>query len=246
MVSIIMPAHDTAEYIRAAIESVIDQTYSNWELLIVDDASTDDTVKLVERYVRSDSRVRLFRFSENKGPAAARNLAIQKAEGDLIAFLDGDDYYYRDFLERIVGFMDTTGAAVAYASYDRVRDNGRPMRPFRVPPEVTYEQILYSCPISCLTGVYNARKCGKVFMDSIGREDYSLWLKLLRDKVGVAYGIEEPLAMYRLRRNSNSRNKIRMAVEQWKVYRDYLSFSLPRTLRTFVVYVIRGILKYLP
>lgn len=244
--SIVMPAYNSDAYIGAAIQSVLDQTFSDWELLIVDDGSTDKTATIAQKYAESDSRIQLSVLASNRGPAVARNVAIDKANGDLIAFLDSDDYYYDHFLERIVEFVRKNNTGVAYASYDRIRENGAVMRPYRVPSKISYRQLLYSCPISCLTGVYDVRQCGKVLMDDIGREDYSLWLKLLRDKVAVAYGVDEPLAVYRVRRRSGSRNKLRMAAQQWRVYRDYLSFSLLRSLWTFAVYVVKGVVKYLP
>ena len=242
-VSVIMPAYNAGEYVEQAVESVLQQGYSNWELIAIDDCSGDSTAEKLEELQGRDRRITVLKNRENQGPANSRNRGIEKAAGRYIAFLDADDWWKPEFLEEMLSFMEHRGAAVAYASYDRVTQDGEYIDTFTVPGKTTYRRLLQSCPITCLTGLYDRSLAGTHYFDNVPREDLSLWVKLLQEH-SPAYGNRHSLAAYRIQMNSRSRNKIEMVKGQWYMYRRYLGFSLLPALILITLYGFNGIKKY--
>lgn len=242
-VSIITPSYNSARFIAETIESVLAQTYQEWEMIIVDDCSTDDSVEIIEKYQSMDSRIRLVRLEINSGPAIARNRAIEEARGRYIAFLDSDDIWFPHKLEKQTLFMEEKDAVLSYAGYQKINENGTLRGIVNVPLSVDYKQMLNSCYIPSLTAIYDSVKLGKVCMPNIlKRQDYGLWLKIL--KMGyVAYGLNEPLGYYRERRNSVSSNKLVASKYQWKVYREVEKLSVLGSAYHFVKYAYIGFRK---
>lgn len=244
LVSIITPSYNSAHFITKTIESVIEQTYQEWEIIIVDDCSTDNSIDIVKEYQTKDSRVKLIQLARNSGPAVARNKAIEEARGRYIAFLDSDDIWFSQKLEKQIPFMKEKDAVLSYTSYQKIEEDGTPRGTVKVPVSVNYKKMLNSNYIPCSTAVLDSYKLGKVLMPNIlKRQDYGLWLKIL--KMGhIAYGINEPLAYYRVRRCSVSSNKLIAAKYQWKVYREVEKLDIFNSAYHFMKYAYIGLRKY--
>jgi len=225
-VSIIMPLYNSAKYIDETIESVTQQTYLDWELIVVDDCSTDDSAERVKKWTEQDERIRIIKLARNSGPAVARNMALENASGRIIAFLDSDDLWHPKKLEIQLKYMCARNAAFCFSSYQRLNEDGTQTgRQIKVPSEVTYRQLLKQNVIATLTTIIDRSKTGDFRMLDQGYDDYILWLTLLK-KVGVAHGIQESLADYRIVGGSLSRNKLRSAQWIWYIYQhvEKLSF----------------------
>lgn len=187
LVSIIMPAHNSSATIERSINSVINQTYEKWELLISDDFSTDNTVKIVKAIQQNESRIRLISSNINNGAAVTRNNAIRLAKGRYIAFLDSDDTWEERKLELQISFMKANSYDFTYTHYFVYKPNGR-LVPYRPRSKVSYRQCLFHNPIGCLTAIYDVERLGKIYMpeQAFKREDYATWLDILR-RIKYAY-----------------------------------------------------------
>ena len=244
LVSIITPSYNSEKYIFQTIESVLNQTYENWEMIIVDDASIDNSINIIESYTKKDNRIKLIKLKKNNGPAIARNVGIKNAKGRYIAFLDSDDLWLPTKLEKQINFMKKNDVGLCYSSYYLIDEKSNNIGKFNIPKEkVTYFELLKTCIIGNLTAIYDIEKVGKVFMENVGHEDYTLWLKILK-KIHCAYGIKEPLAQYRIYYNSISSNKFRAAKWQWNIYRNIEKLNLFESLYYFMHYIWNGIKKY--
>lgn len=244
LVSIIMPAHNSSHFIREAVNSIKAQRYKSWEAIIVDDYSTDNTYSLLEEMAHQDCRIKVLRTTQNSGPAMARNLAIAHAEGRFIAFLDSDDLWAPDKLEKQIAFMKRKGAALSFTAYEKIDESGTITgRVVSAPDGIDYRGLLNANIIGCLTAIYDTEITGKVFMPGISmRQDYGLWLKIL--KTGhVAYGLNQPLAYLRKRKGSVSSNKLVATLYVWKLYREVEKLSVLRSGYHFVNYAYRAFIK---
>ena len=244
-VSIITPTYNSERFIRACIDSIRMQTWQDWQLLIVDDCSSDDTVKIIESYKRNDLRIFVLHNHRHLGPAGSRNLAIEQASGRFIAFLDSDDLWAPHKLETQVRFMEESGAALSYTGYEKMLENGTKMhRIVHVPATISYKGLLNHNFIGCLTAMYDTDQTGKVYMPEIKRrQDFGLWLRIL--KAGhTAKGIDESLAYLRLRKGSLSSNKAVAAWYTWQLYREVERLSFPRSMYHFANNVVRSYWKY--
>jgi glycosyltransferase involved in cell wall biosynthesis len=243
LVSVIMPTYNSAAFMDVSVRSVLAQTYPHWELLIADDASSDDSHKKAQQYALEDSRIRALRLPVNGGAAEARNLAIREARGRYIAFLDSDDCWLPVKLEHQVAAMQANNWPFTYTSYTKVDESGRILGEVGVPSSVTYGELLKTCVIGCLTAMYDTRALGKVEMPLIRkRQDFGLWLRILK-KTPRAYGLQEPLAIYKVRGDSISANKKSAASYTWKLYREVENLPLPYALWIFANYAVRGVLR---
>ena len=244
LVSIIMPNYNSAKYLRDTIGSVIAQSYQNWELLFVDDCSTDDSIKIVESF--GDPRIRILKNDVNSGAAVSRNYALREAQGRWIAFLDSDDLWKCNKLEKQIGFMAESNISFSYSDYEVVDENGRIVSKFVPRLDVcTYGDILKHNHIGCLTAVYDSEKLGKAFMpeNAIKREDMACWLRIL--KTGEkAHCLHECLAQYKVHSNSVSSNKRKMIKYQWRVYRSVEKLSFFKSIWYIVFWGVSGLLKY--
>lgn len=245
LVSIITPAYNAVRFIRETIDSVLAQTHSSWELLIVDDQSTDGTPALVEEISRREPRVRLLRQARNAGPACARNAALEAARSPKIAFLDSDDVWLPEKLARQLTFMRTTGAVFTYTGFRRMDENGAQlglMRP--LPPSLTYHEYLKNTAIVTSTVMVDRAATGDFRMPNKTKcDDFAAWLELLR-RGHVACGLADDLLRYRVVSGSISRNKMRWAAGIWRTYRDVERLSLPYSVWCFSHYAWRGYQKY--
>lgn len=242
-VSIITPSFNSEKFIDKTINSVLSQTYINWELLIIDDCSTDDSISLIQSYISKDSRIKLISLAQNSGAAIARNTGIKHAQGRFIAFLDSDDSWHERKLERQVCFMLRNGYALTYTAYHKVNEFGETIGNMYIPNKVNYHQLLKTCIIGCLTAMYDVQKLGKVEFPLIRkRQDFALWLKILKQEP-FAYGLQDDLASYTVRSDSISANKLKAARYNWYLYRHIEQLSLFRSCYYFFHYMIKGVLR---
>ena len=227
LVSIIMPSYNCDKFISDTIYSVLNQSYKEWELLIVDDKSTDNSVNVITEFIKKDDRVQLFKQKVNSGAASCRNLAIEKSKGEFIAFLDSDDLWLPKKLEVQINFMMNNDYNFTHTSYFFIDEfNNKLSKTYQAKKKLTYNDMLYSNRIGCLSVVLNQSMIGKIFMPNLRkRQDYGHWLNILKIEK-FAYGIEEPLAKYRLRENSMSSNKLEMLKWNFKLFHKTQHFSL--------------------
>ena len=231
LISIITPSYKSERFISQTIESVLAQTYQNWEMVIVDDVSPDNSNKIIEEYCKKDNRIRLIKLEKNSGAAVARNRAIDEAKGRYIAFLDADDLWKPNKLEMQIKFMELKNCALSYSAYETMTEEGVLQNKYINPPlKIAYKDLLKSNYIGCLTAIYDTQKVGKVFMPLISkRQDYGLWLKILR-KTDFAYGIDESLAVYRIMSNSVSSNKFKLLKYHYKLFTEFENISSMKAL----------------
>jgi len=245
MVSIITPNYNSESFVRQTIDSVRSQTHTDWEMIIVDDVSSDKSTQIIEEYMQKDKRIKLIRLKNNSGPAQARNRAIKEAKGRYIAFLDSDDYWHKDKLTKQLKFMQDHHCELSFTAYESIDElTGETIKKIAVPLRIDYKTLLKQNIMGCLTVMYDTQKLGKVMMpDIIKRQDYALWLKLLK-QVPHAYGLDEPLAYYRVRNFSVSSNKIIASKYHWRVLRDIERLPLYKAIYYFGWYTYKSIMKY--
>lgn len=243
-VSVVMPCFNSEEYIGTSVDSVISQTFTDWELLIVDDGSTDRSVKLCRELSMSDARIKVLNHGQgNAGAAVARNYAIEKARGRFIAFLDADDIWLPHKLETQVNWMSDNGLPFTFTAYDKVDESGKFIDHIGVPEQVTYSDLLKCNIIGCLTVIYDTQVLGKVYMPLIRkRQDWGLWLRILR-LTELGYGWNAETAKYRVMTNSLSANKGSAASYSWRLLRHVEGLSLINSVYYFGQYVVRGVFR---
>lgn len=242
LVSIIMPLYNAERFIGEAIESALNQSYENFELLIVDDKSTDSSVTMVKKYMQEDKRIKLFRQDVNSGPTKARNKAIKEAQGRYIAFLDSDDIWLPQKLEIQVAFMKENTLYLTYSAYETIDEFTNIINTRKIKTPISYEDMLKSNYIGNLTGIYDVDFFGKVYMEELGHEDYVMWLELIK-RVPFTKGEEQSLAQYRILRHSISSNKIQAFGWQWKIYREIEKLNLYKSCYYFGHYVYNALKK---
>ena len=245
LVSIITPTFNSADFIEETIRSVKDQTHQNWEMLITDDGSTDNTVDIVKGYAKADHRIKLFQLKENSGSAVARNNSIRLAKGKYHAFLDADDIWFDYHLKDSIYTIKEYNCPFVFASYKRSDENlDFVYSDFIVPEKVVYTDILKTNSISCLTAFVDVETLGKEQMPLVRkRQDMGLWLKYLK-KSGYAIGIKNVHAIYRIRKNSLSRDKKKLIKSQWFFYREVEGLGRISSLYYMLCWMYLGFRKY--
>ena len=233
MVSIVVPVYNAANYIEKTINMVCQQTYKDWELILVDDASRDNSTEIIERYIKKQGkRIRLIRKNINQGAAEARNTGIDASSGRFIAFLDADDVWMPDKLEKQIAFMEKTGAQFSCTAYRQMDTDGNDLHTVMVPPKKTAYQkcIRLSNPIGNLTVMYDQEALGKFEVPLIKkRNDFALWLQILK-KTQYCYGMEDVLGIYRMgRAGSVSHNKLAQAKYHWQLYHEIEGHNVIRS-----------------
>jgi teichuronic acid biosynthesis glycosyltransferase TuaG len=224
-VSIITPSYNSERYIHYCIKSIQNQTYINWELIIIDDHSTDSTVEIVKKFQEKDSRILLQILEVNYGAGIARNHGIKIAKGRYIAFCDSDDQWKAEKLEKQLAFMKNNDLSFSFCSYDVIKEEGDFCQKIKAPEVLTYSKLLNNNYVGCLTAIYDTNSLGKLYMPDIRkRQDWALWLKILQ-KINVTKGQKDSLAIYRDRPNSISKNKINLLRYTWLIYFKELEFS---------------------
>lgn len=245
-VSIITPAYNAAKYISRTIDSVRDQTYTEWEMIIIDDGSRDNTAEIVANYANKDNRIKLLR-QNNAGSAAARNNALRNSTGQLVCFLDADDLWDADFLSSQVTFIKERDAALVFASYRRINaEDDEILKPFIVPDRVNYIGLLKTCSISCLTAMYDKERVGENYFNEnlrSMRDDFVFWLQILK-KIPYAYGNKAILASYRVFANSTTGNKKKVIKPQFNVYYKVEKLGLIKSIYYLLNWAINGLKKY--
>jgi len=247
LVSIIMPCYNAGPYIAEAIDSILKQTYANWELLVVDDCSQDKSAEIIHSYCKKDKRIRYHKTKFPSGGAAApRNIAIQNAKGKFIAFLDSDDVWLTPTkLEQQLELFSDKKTAVVYSNYEKMNEKGKRNNRVVVGPSTTsYKKFLKESVITCCTGMYDAEKVGKVYFQEIGHEDYVMWLSILKQGY-IARNTNAVMALYRVQKKSLSGNKVRSAKWRWNVYRNVEKLNMIMSLYYFFHYCVRSGFKFL-
>lgn len=226
LVSILIPTYNTEKFIKETIESVQNQTYINWEMILVDDASTDQTVAIIEKFIQKDNRIKLFKLERNSGNGFARNTALEKASGKYIAYLDADDIWFPHKLEKQIDFLKSKNLHFTFSFYDRIDEEGNSLNVrVKSPSPLTYKQLFFCNYVGNLTAIYDAEYFGKILLKSSQkRQDWRIWLTILK-QIKKAEPIPESLAFYRIRRDSISSSKFKLIKHNFGVYREFHGYN---------------------
>ena len=245
LVSVVMPAYNAAAFIEEAIDSVVKQTVQNWELIVIDDCSKDNTRDVVLAVAEKDSRVRLVCNEQNMGVAKTRNRGLEMCGGQYVALLDSDDYWKPTLLEKMIARAEETTADIVYCSYEMVDEQGEKVcNDFVVPPKTSFEESIVRSVITCSTVLMTSKLAKENrFPVNMYHEDIALWFQLLRDGA-VARGVPEVLAAYRQRRNSRSADKLITACRRWPIYRKHLRLPFFRSIGVMIRYGYYGLIKF--
>ena len=244
-VSVIMPTHNDSKYLHESIQSVLSQSFKNWELLVVDDCSTDITPQILREYCKKDDRIKVFRTETPSGsPTLPRNIGIKNANGRYISFLDSDDKWQPTKLEHQISlFEKNTDSVIVFSNYTKMSEDSEPHTHAIIAPSVLdYHELLKGNAMGCLTITYDTEKTGKQYFPHCGHEDYALWLSILKQG-GHAYNTNTVEALYRLKGSSVSSNKMRAMTWQWHIYREIEKLSIAKSLYYFVNYAVRAVKK---
>lgn len=230
LVSIVVPVHNAEKYIKETIQSVLDQTYQQWELLLVDDGSSDKCRKIIDKIQKTDKRIRVYDHGgKNLGAGPTRNAGVKHAKGRFIAFLDADDLWHKEKLHKQVEFMNKTGAAFSCTSYEFARHDGSPSGvKVQVPLKASYRQVLTNVTVWTSTVMFDMKQLNKkdIQMPNIPRgQDAATWWKVLK-KVDYAYGLQDVLAYYRRSKGSLSANKVKAVKRTWRLYRQIENYGV--------------------
>jgi len=245
LVSIIMPAYNCETYIEEAIKSVLNQSIDEWELIVIDDCSTDTTYNIARHIANKDDRIQVYQNEENMGVAKTRNRGIALCQGEYIAFLDSDDVWCPKKLEIQINRIKEICADICYCSYEIIGANGDKVRPdYVVPQYIDYNGLLIENVMQCSAMLVKANIVKHyMFNTEYYHEDYILGLMMLRDGKR-AIGCEEILLRWRYMKNSRSFNKIASSINRWRIYRYFLRLSFIKCLKLFLGYTFAGFRKY--
>ncbi|MFS1008009.1 glycosyltransferase family 2 protein [Enterococcus casseliflavus] len=240
-ISIIMPSYNSGLFIKESIDSVINQTYKNWELIIVDDCSNDNTVEIIRMFQLEDSRIKPIYLDNNKGAANARNIAIEKAEGDYIAFLDSDDIWNVDKLSEQINFMVSKDIDFSCTFYNKIDRNSNELGiVIEYPRTVEYNQLLKYCPGNS-TVIYNSKKLGKYYVPKIKkRNDYLMWINIIK-KAETLVCLEKCLGSHRVHTKSLSYDKKKLLKYHWEIYRKYENLTLSRSFFLLLFWIKKSV-----
>ena len=246
LVTIITPSYNSSRFVEECIDSVLAQTYRDWEMIIVDDCSTDDSAELIRDIITREPRIKLIVLDENVGAAEARNVALSMANGRFIAFLDSDDIWMSEKLERQLHFMQKNGYAFTFCAYIPISEDGEDeYKSIWAPASIDYEGYLKNTIIGCLTVVIDREQTGDFRMPDVrSSHDMALWLEIL-NRGFRAYGIDEVLAKYRLVSSSNTAKKMSAVGDVWRVYRDIRGLPLAKSLYCWCHYLYHAVRKRL-
>jgi len=244
LVSIIMPAYNAGKYISDSIASVISQTYQNWELIIINDYSKDNTPKIIENYANADSRIKVFSNSKNVGVSETRNKGIELATGNWIAFLDSDDMWHPQKLEKQIEKIKSNSADFIFTGASYVNEKGEAYSGvFCVPEKISFNELLFQNVISCSSVLLNKRLMKNIKMENDAiHEDFATWLRILRTGI-IAYAIDEPLLIYRITKDSKSGNKFKTIKMTYNVFR-FIGLNPIISTYFMIRHVMASVLKY--
>lgn len=243
LVSIITPAYNSEKFIGETIESVLAQTYDNWEMIIVDDCSKDRTESIIKKYIDKDNRINYYRLDKNSGAAVARNRGIEVSRGKYLAFIDSDDVWFKEKLAKQINFMKENDYSFTCTSYTKIDEIGKDLNDTRIAMKKRdYNGVLKRSPGNS-TAIFDVEKLGKFKIPNIRkRNDYALWLKVIKESKYL-YGIKEPFSSHRVRTGSLSKNKIGLVKYQWEVYRELEKLSFLKSTYLLMYHTIATIFK---
>ena len=248
LVSIIVPVHNAEKYILDTISTVTNQTYKNWELLLIDDFSDDNSVNLIKKYEKKDDRIKLLLNKENLGAAITRNNGIKNASGRYICFLDADDLWNKEKLEKQLNFMKKNNCIFSFTGYEFTDENGIPSgKKVYVPQKINYKQALKNTTIWTSTVMFDMSKLKKddIYMPNVKRgQDTATWWKVLK-KIDYAYGINEILSFYRRSGKTLSSNKLIALKRTWNLYRNVENLNVFYSFYNFCFYCINALRRRL-
>ena len=243
LVSVITPLYNSEKYISKTIESVINQKYNNWELIIINDCSKDKGPEIVKKYQNQDERIKLINLEKNSGAAVARNIGIENAQGDFIAFIDSDDIWERNKLKEQINFMLDNDYNFSFTDYIQIDEKGKELRTIKAPKTLTYnKQLLYN-HIGTSTVIYNQKNLGKIYMPNLRkRQDYAMWLKILKNYT-PGYGLNKSLTKYIIKSDSLSSNKVNLIKYNWEMYRKSEEFGVIKSSFYLFTDIMSKVLK---
>lgn len=230
---------NSENFISETINSVVNQTYNNWELILIDDFSNDKTINIVNSFILQNNKIKLFKNKTNLGAAASRNKGIEVANGSFIAFLDADDLWKPNKLETQLLFMKNKDCDICFSSYDLINEKGENLnKRVKALKTISYRKLLKSNYIGNLTGIYNTEVLGKIKSPNLQkRQDWLLWLTALKKSDKSALGVQESLAYYRVRNNSMSSNKFKLIKHNYWVYKRGLAFSTLKSIFYMLIFL---------
>ena len=242
-ISIITPCYNSSKYLQETIQSVKNQCFTDWEWIITDDCSTDNSLKIINE--NKDDRIKLIQAKTNGGAGKARNLSLENATGRYITFLDADDFWEPNFLEEMLSFMKKENAELAYSNYARCDENLTPkIADFEADKDVTFQNLLKTCRLSLLSSMYDTKRVGKEFFpEKSKREDHVMWLNLLK-KIPVGKPLTKTMAKYRMHEASVSRKKTNIMKDQYLVYKNFMGYSTVKSFYYTANWAINGFMKY--
>ncbi|MCV9932308.1 glycosyltransferase family 2 protein [Flavobacterium sp. LS1R47] len=226
LVSILIPTYNCEKFIDKTIQSVQNQSYPNWEIILVDDASTDNTVAIIKEFAQADNRIKIIELENNSGNGFARNIALNKANGRYIAFLDADDLWFPLKLEKQIKFLKDKNLPFTFSFYEWIDEEGNVLnKKIEAPLNLTYQQLFFCNYVGNLTAIYDVEFFGKITIEATQkRQDWRLWLTILK-QIKEAEPVPEFLAYYRIRKDSISSSKFKLIKHNFGVYRRFHGFN---------------------
>ena len=244
LISIIIPVYNAENFLKDTIRTVEEQTYKNWELIFVNDCSSDKSVEIIQNEMKKNEKIKLLQLKENSGAAVARNTGIREAKGRYIVFIDADDLWEREKLKKQIKFMKEKDCAFSFTSYEFADEKGIGNgKIVRVPKKINYREALKNTTIWTSTVMFDVKKLGKelIQMPNVKRgQDTATWWKVLK-QIPYAYGIDEVLSYYRRTNDSLSSNKIRALKRTWNLYRNVEHLNIFYSFYNFCWYVLNAI-----
>lgn len=245
MVSIVTPVYNAERFLEETILSVLNQTYKKFELILVNDCSKDNSINIIKKFMEKDCRIKCIDLKENGGAARARNIGIKSAKGKYLAFIDSDDLWKKEKLEKQVRFMERNKIVFSYTGYEMINEGGKKLgKIVKCKDVITYKDLLRYNKIGCLTVMIDISTIKNLQMEYINHEDYATWLKILKQGYN-AYGINEPLALYRKRDDSLSGNKLKAAKWTWNIIRHVEKTPLLKSILYFNIYTFINFKKHI-
>jgi len=245
LVSIITPCYNSADFIVPTLQSVLEQTYPNWELIVIDDCSKDNTFEIVEGFAQQHHNIKLVRLPQNGGVANARNVGLEHVNGKYVAFLDSDDIWLKEKLAKQVAYMEDQNLSMTFCAYHRIDEEGNIIsRKIAAPDIINYKRLLFHNLIIFSTSLTLRSIIGDLKFKKAGHEDWIFWLDLFKKSV-IGHGINEALVLYRIRKGSVSANKLKVIGYTWKLLRENEKLGLLTSMYLFTKYAFATVWKRL-
>ncbi len=248
LISIVIPVYNAAPFLQDTIRTVKEQTYPEWELIFVDDASTDESLQLLQKFQEDNQRIEILSLPENGGPAAARNAGIRKAKGRYLVYLDADDVWDKDKLKKQLAFQKEKDCAFSFTGYEFADETAtRNGKVVHVPRSISYEEALQNTTISTITVMFDRTKIPTELLlmpENCQREDTATWWNILKHGY-TAYGLDEPLSVYRRHAGSHSANKLKAVIGTYRMYREQEQMGFFKTIRYMMKYIYGAVKRRL-